>query len=88
MPTYLVESYLPDAELASAAAVAALLDGYLGSRHRWSLVLLDEEVCLHVVDGASADVVRGATTRAALRYQRISRVELISARHDIQGDCP
>jgi hypothetical protein len=88
MPTYLVESYLSDAELASAAAVAALLDVYLGARHRWSLVLPDEEVCLHMADEPSVEVIRRATTCAALRHQRISRIELISAKHDIKGDCP
>jgi hypothetical protein len=79
MPTYLVESYLPQAASRAADAVAALLAGDPGTRHRWSLVLPDEEICLHVLDGPSVEVVREATALAQLSCQRISRVDLISA---------
>jgi hypothetical protein len=77
VPTYLVESYLPQAE--AAAAVAALVGIGPDARHRWSLVLPEEEMCLHVLDGPSVEVVREATALARLRCQRISRVDLISA---------
>ena len=84
MPTYLVESYLSQAE--AAAAVAALAKSGPSARHRWSLVLPEEELCLHVLDGPSAQVVREATGRAELRCERISRVDLISAEQlEIEG---
>jgi hypothetical protein len=85
MPTYLVESYLPQARANAAATVAALAAGGAGARHRWSLVLADEDLCLHVLEGPSAAVVREATVRAALRCQRISRVVLITSEHPIGG---
>jgi hypothetical protein len=79
MPTYLVESYLPQAGSRAAEIVAALLESDSAARHRCSLVLPDEEICLHVLDGPSAKVIREAAAKAELRYQRISSVELISA---------
>jgi hypothetical protein len=81
MPTYLVESYLPRAEWSTAAAVAALFGSRFDTRHRWSLLLPDEDLCLHVLDGPSAEVVREATERAELRCQRISQVVLLAAGH-------
>jgi hypothetical protein len=79
MPTYLVESYLPETEAHAAGELAALLASASGARHRWSLVLPEEDICLHVLDGPSADAIREATLRAELRCQRISQVVLISA---------
>jgi hypothetical protein len=76
MPTYLVESYLPHSEVGSAVAV--LIAGRLSARHRWSVVLPKEDLCLHVLDGPSARVIREAVARAELRCQRISEVELIT----------
>jgi hypothetical protein len=78
MPTYLVESYLPDAGSTGVAGVAAQLAAGFDTGHRWSLVLADEDLCLHVFDGPSPEAVREAAQRAALRCERISRVELIS----------
>jgi hypothetical protein len=89
MPTYLVESYVPKSESNLAATVAAFARSGSGARHRWSLFLPDEDICLHVLDGPSAEVVRDATVRAALRCQRISQVVLISAEHlGTQGGPP
>jgi hypothetical protein len=79
MPTYLVESYLPQAGARAAASVAARLKSDSGVKYRWSLVLPDEQICLHVLDGPSAKVIREAAAEAELRCQRISCVELISA---------
>jgi hypothetical protein len=83
MPTYLVESY--EAQARPYAAVAALLAGGTGARHHWSLVLLEDEICLHVLDAPSAEVVRAAIVRAELRCQRISEVELIHGRQ-LEGE--
>jgi hypothetical protein len=81
MPTYLVESYLPRADWRTAAAVVALFGSGSETRHRWSLLLPEEDLCLHVLDGPSAEVVREATVRAELRCQRISEVVLVAAEH-------
>ena len=78
MPTFLVESYLPNAG-SSPAATAAGLESGLGAGYRWSLVLPHEELVFHVVDGPSLDAVREAAIRAELRCQNISQVVLISA---------
>jgi hypothetical protein len=78
VPTYLVESYLPRAASETAATVAALLRCGPDARFRFSVVLPDEEMCLHVLEGASVEVVRATTERAELRCERISRVVLIS----------
>jgi hypothetical protein len=79
MPTYLVESYLPDAGSTGVTGLAAQLAG-LDTGHRWSLLLADEDLCLHVFEGPSPEAVREAAERAALRCERISCVELISGR--------
>jgi hypothetical protein len=79
VPTYLVESYLPKLEPGAAVIVAALARGESGARHRWSLFLPEDEICFHVLDGDSEEVIREATVRAELRCQRISEVDLISA---------
>lgn len=87
VPTYLVESYLPRAGSSAAASVAALLG--TGAQHRWSLVLPEEDICMHVLDGPSAEVVRDAIERAELRCQRISQVVLIACEHiETQGGSP
>jgi hypothetical protein len=89
MPTYLVESYVPNTGSSAAATVAALLRSRAGARYRWSLFLPDEENGLHMIDGASAEVVLEATVRAALRCQRINQVVLLVAEHlDAQGGSP
>ncbi len=89
MPTFLVESYLPGAESSAAATVAALVGSRSGTRHRWSLLLPEEEICFHVLEGQSAEVVREATLRAQLPCQRITEAVLISANApEIEGGSP
>jgi hypothetical protein len=88
MPTYLVESYQPKGGT-SPATIAALLGHASDTRHRWTLLLPDEELCFHIVDGPSAEVVRDAAARAELRYERISEVVLLAADHlETQGGSP
>jgi len=85
MPTYLVEAYLPRSEPA-AAAPAALRAGRSQVRHRWSLLLPDEEIGFHVVDGPTLEAVRKHALRARIRCQRITEAVLISAEDiDPQG---
>src|SRR5262245_4305260 len=79
MPTFLVESYMPEAGPDAARIAAGRLGAGSNVHHRCSLVLPEEELCLHVLDGASADVVREATRHAAVRWERISEVVLITA---------
>jgi hypothetical protein len=78
MPTFLVESYTPEAGPDAARAAAVRLGDELTVDHRCTLLLSEEDLCLHVLDGLSADVVREATKRAAVRCQRISRIVLIA----------
>jgi hypothetical protein len=85
MPTYLVESYVPQSGSNLVATVAAFARSASGARHRLSLLLPDEDICLHVFDGPSADIVREEAVRAALRCQRVSQVVLLSAGHLEQG---
>jgi hypothetical protein len=86
MPTYLVESYIPKAASSRAVVFAALLGTESGARHRWSVLLPEEDICLHVLDGSTAEVVRDAAVRAELRCQRISEVVLIATEHpETQG---
>jgi hypothetical protein len=79
MPTFLIESYLPEQSPAAAATAAARLADDRAARCRWSLLLPQEEIAFHVVDGPSVEAVREATARARLRCQRISEAVLISA---------
>jgi hypothetical protein len=90
MPTFLVESYTPEPGLDAARVAAVRLDAGFGVRHRCSLVLPDEDLCLHVLEGASADAVHEATERAAVRCQRLSEVVLLIAAEDLnaKGDSP
>jgi hypothetical protein len=89
VPTYLVESYLPRAGSSVAATAAALVGRTCGTRHRWSLLLPEEEICFHVFEGPSAEVVREATVRAELQCQRITEAVLISAAaSDLEGASP
>jgi hypothetical protein len=78
MPTYLVESYQPKGG-ASPKAVAALLGQAPDTRHRWSLLLPEEDICFHLLDAPSAEGVRDAAARARLRCQRVSEVVLLPA---------
>jgi hypothetical protein len=88
MPTYLVESYLPDAGSTGVAGLAAQLAAGFDAGHRCSLVLTDEDMCLHVFDGQSPEAVCEAAQRAALRCDRISRIELISGEPMRKGSNP
>jgi len=78
MPTYLVESYQPKGG-ASPRTAAALLGQVPDTRHRWTLLLPDEGICFHILDGPSAEGVREAAALAQLRWQRISEVVLLAS---------
>jgi hypothetical protein len=78
MPTFLVEVYLAPSEPRNAAPVA-LRRGGSDVRYRWSLLLPDEEIGFHVVDGPSLDAVRKLAARVRVRCQRITEAVLISA---------
>jgi hypothetical protein len=79
VPTYLVEAYVPQAAAGAAATIASLVAAGADARLRWSIVLPAEDICFHVVDGASVEAVREAAARATVRCQRISEVLLLSA---------
>jgi hypothetical protein len=50
------------------------------ARHRWSLLLPEEEICFHVLDGESAEAVRELVVRAGLRCDRITEAVPVPAR--------
>ena len=79
MPTFLVESYVAKAGSIVEAAIATRIASGSGARLRWSLLMPDDEICFHLVEGPSEDVVREAALRAELRCQRISAAVFISA---------
>jgi len=78
MPTFLVEVYLARSEPRTAAAVALSHPGR-DVRYRWSLLLPDEEIGFHVLDGPSIDAVRKLARRARVQFQRVTQAVLISA---------
>jgi hypothetical protein len=79
MPTFAVEAYQTSGNATALAAAAALAENGTTTRFRWSLVLPDEDLVFHVVDGASPQLVQEAAVRAQLSCQRISRALLISS---------
>jgi hypothetical protein len=79
MPTYLVESYAPNPDKDPRRVALELRESPL-ARHRWSLLLPEEEICFHVLDGESAEAVRELVVRAGLRCDRITEAVPVPAR--------
>lgn len=83
VPSYLVEVYIAThdaAELESAARQAtALAAGSTAIRHLGSVVLLPEEVCLHVFEAPSLATLSAASERARLGHDRVVETVWIPA---------
>jgi len=86
MPSYLVESYLPQAEdsLAEAsdhAKQAARFAGSegLGVRYIRTTLLKTDETCFHVFDADSLEDLEAALNGAGLEADRIVRADETSA---------
>ncbi|HXV33613.1 MAG TPA: nickel-binding protein [Gaiellaceae bacterium] len=83
MPRYLAELYLPRAcsgslreavARARAAAEAMTREG-TPIHHLRAIFLGDDEVCLHLYEAGSAELVREASRRAAIPVERVIEAE-------------
>lgn len=75
MPSYLVESYVPNASVDEARARARLA-AELAKEVRYvrTTFLLGDETLFHLFEAPSVEAVRRAGQRAALQYERIVEV--------------
>jgi hypothetical protein len=78
VPSYLVELYQPRAGSASAAGENARVAGALATfgghelRYVRTYVVAEDEMCFHVFEAASRDVVVEAAERAGLSDARVT----------------
>ena len=94
MATYIVEHYLPGssaAERATAAeqvrdAVDALAQ--LGVTHRETVIVDDDELCMHVFDAADEAAVAAAHAEAGLPYDRVVEIQVRSSGPRRDGRTP
>jgi len=70
MPEYLVELYCTSADRDSGAALARLSEGS-SVRYLRSILIPDDETCLHLVEGGSAEQVAKAFEQVGLPADRI-----------------
>jgi hypothetical protein len=83
--TYIVEHYLPgssSAERAAAAervrdAVDVLVE--LGVTHRETVIVDDDEMCMHVFDAADEAAVTAAHAQAGLPFDRVVEIQVRSS---------
>ena len=75
MRSFLVEGYFErqgtDALEALAGRAAAVVDAAATIRHLGSLVLPDDEICLHLFEAPSLATLVGASREAELAHERI-----------------
>lgn len=83
MASYLVEAYQPKVSADGIAAIAVraraaaqeLAAAGTPVRYLRCVFVPEDEVCFYAFDAPSADVVREATARAGLAYERILEAE-------------
>lgn len=75
---FLVEAYAPGsselAALSRQADAAAALEPGAPIRHIRSILVPEDEICFHLFEAGSADIVARALGKADLRAQRIVEV--------------
>jgi hypothetical protein len=85
MPYYLVELYVPSADArepqrsaarARAGAQELTRDG-IDARYLTSIFVPNDEICFHLIEAPSADVVWQASERTRLEVARVSEVRLV-----------
>ena len=83
MSAYAVEHYLPDADALQAivsrlvsAAEAISADG-LPARLACSILVCEDELCIHVFAAASQEAVAKTAERAGLPIERIAEAALV-----------
>jgi hypothetical protein len=82
--TFLVEAYAAASSehtrIAEQARLAAATgDSQVAVRHLRTIVVPDDEQCLHLFEARSAEVLAEAVSRAAMTAPRIVEVTLLSA---------
>lgn len=91
MPSYLIESYLPRSRSGELPAQVSRLrratEGLTAEgtsvRHLRSTFLPEDELCLHLLEAASAETAGEASRRASIEPARV-----ISAVHVLHSDAP
>ena len=85
MSTYIVEHYLPgsSADERSAAAeqvrTAAGAFDRLGVTHRETVIVDDDELCMHVFDAADEAAIAAGYHAAGLTYDRVVEIQVRSS---------
>jgi hypothetical protein len=85
MVRYLVEVFVPNRgdALARARADAERLSRSRGIRYVRTILVAEDEVCFHVLDATSADLVGAAAKAGAVPVERIAAaVEISHGRHE------
>jgi hypothetical protein len=83
--TYIVEHYLPGSSAAERAAAAERVReaidalAQLGVTHRETVIVDDDELCMHVFDAADEAAVAAAHTEAGLPYDRVVEIQVRSS---------
>jgi len=81
-PNFLIESYLPPGEaedLPAALRLCAAADAAAPARYLMSVLVPEEEMCLHFFRAPGAEAVREFSRRAGLGSERVIRCELRAA---------
>lgn len=88
MRVFVVERFLPgltpDGVRAQALREAGSLDAAGDVRHVRTTYLYDDELCFSVFEAPSIEVVRAASERAGLAYERIT--EAVDVTSVVAGD--
>ena len=83
--TYIVEHYLPGSSAAERTAAAERVRdaidalAQLGVTHRETVIVDDDELCMHVFDAADEAAVASAHTEAGLPYDRVVEIQVRSS---------
>jgi hypothetical protein len=86
--SFVVEGYLGRHETATLEALvgqaAAVAERSAWIRHLGSLVLPDDEICLHVFEAPSLAMLAGASSAAELAHERIVETVWIPPRRGLE----
>ena len=83
--TYIVEHYLPGSSAAERSAAAehvrAALGAFdrLGVTHRETVIVDDDELCMHVFDAADEAAIAAGYHAAGLTYDRVVEIQVRSS---------
>jgi hypothetical protein len=78
--TFLLEVYSPSSGTSrEAEIVAQAVAGHGEVRYLRSILIPQDETCLHLLEAASTKAVLAAATRAAIRFERLVEAKEICA---------